>query len=37
MRPAGGGVLAVGDEDAEDEEEVAVFCPTCAGREFGDS
>jgi hypothetical protein len=27
--------LTVGDEDAEDVEEVAVLCPTCAAREFG--
>jgi hypothetical protein len=29
-------LLTVGDEDAEDVEEVAVYCPTCAAREFGD-
>ena len=28
-------VLTVGDEDEEDVEEVAVFCPECAAREFG--
>ena len=28
-------VLTVGDEDAEDIEEVAVYCPACAAREFG--
>jgi rubredoxin len=28
-------VLTVGDEDAEDVEEVAVYCPECAAREFG--
>ena len=28
-------VLAVGDEDAEDVLEVAVYCPTCAAMEFG--
>jgi hypothetical protein len=28
------GVLTVGDEDAEDEEAVAVYCPACAAREF---
>lgn len=28
-------LLTVGDEDAEDDEEVAVFCPECAAREFG--
>jgi hypothetical protein len=27
--------LTVGDEDAEDIEEVAVYCPTCAAMEFG--
>jgi Zn finger protein HypA/HybF involved in hydrogenase expression len=26
--------LTVGDEDAEDEEQVAVFCPECAAREL---
>jgi len=25
----------VGDEDAEEIEEVAVYCPVCAAREFG--
>jgi len=29
-------VLTVGDEDEEEVEEVAVFCPECAEREFGD-
>ena len=29
------GVLAVGDEDAEDAQEVAVYCLACAAREFG--
>jgi hypothetical protein len=28
-------LLTVGDEDAEDVEEVAVYCPECAAREFG--
>jgi hypothetical protein len=28
--------LAVGGEDAEDVQEVAVFCPECAEREFAD-
>ena len=28
-------LLTVGDEDAEDIEEVAVYCPECAAREFG--
>ena len=28
-------VLTVGDEDAEEVEEVAVSCPTCAAMEFG--
>ena len=28
------GLLTVGDEAAEDEEQVAVFCPNCAEREF---
>jgi hypothetical protein len=28
-------LLTVGDEDAEDEEQVAVYCPECAAREFG--
>ena len=27
--------LGVGDEDAEEIEEVVVFCPECAAREFG--
>jgi DNA-directed RNA polymerase subunit RPC12/RpoP len=27
--------LIVGDEDAEDIEEVAIFCPECAAREVG--
>jgi len=27
--------LTVGDEDAEDEEQVAVYCSECAEREFG--
>jgi hypothetical protein len=27
-------LLTVGDEDAEDAEEVAVYCPACAAREF---
>jgi hypothetical protein len=27
-------LLAVGDEDAKDDEAVAVYCPACAGREF---
>ena len=27
--------LIVGDEDAENIEGVAVFCPECAAREFG--
>jgi len=31
------GVLTVGDEDADDDEEVAVYCPECAAREFADS
>jgi hypothetical protein len=26
--------LIVGDEDAEDEQGVAMFCPECAEREF---
>ena len=26
--------LTVGDEGAEDDEEVAVYCPECAEREF---
>ena len=26
--------LTVGDEDAEDVEEVAVYCPDCGAREF---
>jgi hypothetical protein len=29
------GLLTVGDEDAEDALEVAVFWPACAAREFG--
>jgi hypothetical protein len=29
------GVLAVGDEDAKDVLEVAVYCPTYAAMEFG--
>ncbi len=28
-------MLTVGDENAEDVEEVAVYCPECAAREFG--
>jgi hypothetical protein len=28
-------MFTVGDEDAEDEEMVAVYCPECAEREFG--
>ena len=28
-------MLTVGDEDAEDDEAVAVYCPECAAREFG--
>ena len=28
-------MLAVGDEDAEDAEQVAVYCPECAARELG--
>jgi hypothetical protein len=31
------GVLTVGDEEAEEIEEVAVYCPVCAAREFGQS
>ena len=27
--------LTVGDDDAEDAEEVATYCPECAAREFG--
>ena len=27
--------FTVGDEDAEDVEEVAVYCPVCWEREFG--
>ena len=27
-------LLTVGDEDAEDVEEVAVYCPECTAREF---
>lgn len=27
-------LLTVGDEDAEDVEEVAIFCPACAEQEF---
>ena len=27
--------LTVGDEDAEHVEQVAVYCPECAAREFG--
>jgi hypothetical protein len=29
------GLLAVGDKDAADVLEVAVYCPTCAAMEFG--
>jgi hypothetical protein len=29
-------MLAVGNEDAEDVEEVAVYCSECAAREFDD-
>ena len=29
--------LTVGDEDAEDAEQVAVYCPACAAREFCES
>jgi YgiT-type zinc finger domain-containing protein len=27
-------VLAVGDEDAEQDEAIAIFCPACGEREF---
>ena len=30
-------MLTVGDEDAEDAEEVAVYCPAYAAREFSES
>ncbi len=28
-------LLTVGNEDAEEIEDVAVYCPECAAREFG--
>jgi hypothetical protein len=28
-------LLTAGDEEAEDNDEVAVYCPECAAREFG--
>ena len=33
--PRGWRAYLTGDEDAEDAEEVAVYCPACAAREFG--
>jgi hypothetical protein len=29
--------LSVGDEHSTDEEEVAILCPVCGGREFEDA
>jgi hypothetical protein len=29
--------LTVGDEDAEDHEEVAVYCPACAAQELDET